>query len=308
MQELLQKAAAEQQKEILQTKERLDKQIRQLLEDHVELDRMEIAEKATEELRQSVGTLCEDLRGKANLVKDLASKCEEVEQRVEMSEAATSAVREELMSGALVGALPPPPVATVSPDKAAMTAGAGAPPSPSGLESRVRELQHHVAAELESLTVQQQELEGVPRRGQGQGGERLEAAVKLLREQVSEELLALQKQQEEVGSLRSRGEARRPGTGEAPDDKAVGAIQSKVDEISRQVARELQALAAQQTEIGATKVTLREVMDQVKESKAATEALRRQLAGGAGTRPGRAARAHDESDSYDGEAFDEDSA
>eukprot|EP00419_Tripos_fusus_P040819 CAMPEP_0172787966 /NCGR_PEP_ID=MMETSP1074-20121228/206711_1 /TAXON_ID=2916 /ORGANISM="Ceratium fusus, Strain PA161109" /LENGTH=1772 /DNA_ID=CAMNT_0013624987 /DNA_START=12 /DNA_END=5330 /DNA_ORIENTATION=- len=150
------------------------------------------------------------------------------------------------------------------------------------METRVRDLHEQVARELASLTHYQQELEHA--RPSLAGGE-IKQAVKQLSEQVLMELRELQDHQHELGKFRAvmvgLPEKAESASGhdelpriEAKAESASGhdelpRIEAKVcprvQEVSKQVSDELQALADQQQDLGKAHETIYGMVTQLEE-------------------------------------------
>jgi len=129
------------------------------------------------------------------------------------------------------------------------------------METRVRDLHEQVAMELESLSLHQQELEQA--RPSLTGGE-IKQAVKQLSEQVLTELCELQDHQHELGKFRTVM-ARLPEAGSASGHDKLPRMEAKVQDVSKQVSDELQALVDQQAGLGRAHETIYGMMMQLEE-------------------------------------------
>jgi len=197
-------------------------------------------------------------------LKELAAQVREAVERVEASEAATSAVREELMSGGGSGG-------------GALATTGGVVVWDEGLEERVRDLQEQVASELDAIKGHQLELAKVCEAKGGAGpGEKVEKAVEDLARQVEVELSDLRKHQALLEDVRSKvqgGGQSRGMASNAPVSRAGGGgeiqvpqqLEAQISDLFQQVSDELVALTAQQKDLGAAKATLADIAGQMKD-------------------------------------------
>jgi len=197
-------------------------------------------------------------------LKELAAQVREAVERVEASEAATSAVREELMTGGGSGG-------------GALATTGGVAVWDEGLEERVRELQEQVASELDAIKGHQLELAKVCEAKGGAGpGEKVEKAVEDLARQVEVELSDLRKHQALLEDVRSKvqgGGQSRGLASNAPTSRAGGGgeiqvpqqLEAQISDLFQQVSDELVALTAQQKDLGAAKSTLADIAGQMKD-------------------------------------------
>lgn len=234
--------------------------------------------------------LTEMLRKSKDSVSDVRITVEDVLQRVEATEAASKAVREEIMNEEAHGeayqlartcqndlrgvhsdvadlqASLRSLVRRVEDLHHAGTAGNPRKQVSDGarqLELRVEELQKQVMEELEQLAEQQQLLTKVkPGQLVKPEVQDLEQNVERLAVQVAEELQELQMHQGELGKVRVRLQSTDPGKGKAPE------VERKISELQNKVLEELDALGKQQEELGKAKVTMADLSDRVQQAVA----------------------------------------
>ncbi|CAE7216028.1 unnamed protein product, partial [Symbiodinium pilosum] len=219
-------------------------------------------------------------------IREVRSMVEDVLQRVEATEAASKAVREELMSEdahseawALartcqddlrgvhsdVADLQASLRSVVRRVEDAAQEGPGnnkrlVSDSARRLELRVDELQKQVVEELEQLAEQQQLIARVkPSSGAKPDVQDLEHSVERLAAQVAQELQELKTHQGELGKVRVRLQSADASKGGAPE------VESKVLELQQKVLEELHALGKQQEELGRAKVTMADLSDRVQQ-------------------------------------------
>lgn len=186
--------------------------------------------------------------------KDLEAQVKEVMDRVEASEAATSAVREELMAG---GGGP---------------AGSGPGVWDEGLERVVLELQTQVAGELEALRAHHAELAKARSINDHGRSEQVEKAVADFARQIEDELSDLREHQRMLQDAKMKalsGEA-----ADAPAELQVSRqLEAQIAELSKQVSDELVALAVHQRELGKAKATVADIAGQMKDVRGMVEAV-----------------------------------
>lgn len=247
------------------------------------LEKVEEIEKLTAKMVK-IGRTTEELR------RDL----DDALQRVEASEEASEAVREELMAedqneaytlartcqNDLRGVHSDVADLQVSLRKLAsriegLPPGARPEANPKTLENRVHELQKQVTEELEQLTRHQQLISKVGLKGKVDTQE-LEKSVNSLASQVSQELTELRAHQTELSKVQQMVRSK--------SSKDGSDVESKVEELKLQVVAEVDALAQQQAELGKAKVTVSELSEQVQqavhtanECKQATSTLEERL-------------------------------
>ncbi|CAE7641513.1 unnamed protein product [Symbiodinium sp. CCMP2456] len=234
--------------------------------------------------------LTEMLRKSKESVSDVRVTVEDVLQRVEATEAASKAVREEIMNEEAHGeayqlartcqndlrgvhsdvadlqASLRSLVRRVEDLHHAGTAGNTRKQVSDGarqLELRVEGLQKQVMEELEQLAEQQQLLTKVkPGQLVKPEVQDLEQNVERLAAQVAEELQQLQMHQGELGKVQVRLQSTNPGKGKAPE------VERKISELQHKVLEELEALGKQQEELGKAKVTMADLSDRVQQAVA----------------------------------------
>lgn len=231
---------------------------KQLLEKVEELDKKLSAKMV------KIGSSTEELR------RDL----DDALQRVEASEEASKAVREELMAedqneaytlartcqNDLRGVHSD--VADLQASLRKLASRMEGPPgvrpeTPKTLENRVHELQKQVTEELDQLTKHQQLISKVGLKGKVDTQD-LEKSVNALAAQVSQELTELRAHQTELSKVQQmvRSKASKDGSD----------VELKVEELKLQVVSEVDALAQQQAELGKAKVTISELSERVQEA------------------------------------------
>eukprot|EP00439_Symbiodinium_sp_Y106_P012448 s2363_g1.t2 len=231
--------------------------------------------------------LTEMLSKSKDSVSDIRATVEDALQRVEATEAASKAVREEIMNEEAHGeahqlartcqndlrgvhsdvadlqASLRSLVRRVEDLHHAGTAGDTRKQVSNGarqLELRVEELQKQVMEELEQLAEQQQLLTKVkPGQLVKPEVQDLEQNVERLAAQVAEELQELQMHQGELGKVRVRLQSTDQGKGKAPE------VERKISELQHKVLEELEALGKQQEELGKAKVTMADLSDRVQQ-------------------------------------------
>ncbi|CAE7832305.1 unnamed protein product [Symbiodinium sp. CCMP2592] len=230
--------------------------------------------------------LTEMLSKSKDSVSDIRATVEDALQRVEATEAASKAVREEIMNEEAHGeahqlartcqndlrgvhsdvadlqASLRSLVRRVEDLHHAGTAGDTRKQVSNGarqLELRVEELQKQVMEELEQLAEQQQLLTKVkPGQLVKPEVQDLEQNVERLAAQVAEELQELQMHQGELGKVRVRLQSDQ-SKGKAPE------VERKISELQHKVLEELEALGKQQEELGKAKVTMADLSDRVQQ-------------------------------------------
>ncbi|CAE7363806.1 unnamed protein product [Symbiodinium natans] len=215
-------------------------------------------------------------------IREVRSIVDDTIQRVEATEAASKAVREELMNEDAHGeayalartcqndlrgvhsdvadlqASLRSVVRRVEQDAIATAPRKQVSDGARRLELRVEELQKQVVEELEQLAEQQQLLAKVkPSTGGKPDVQDLEQSVERLAAQVAQELQDLKMHQGELGKARVRLQS--------DAGKAAPEVETKVLELQNKVLQELEALGKQQEELGKAKATMADLSDRVQE-------------------------------------------
>jgi len=232
------------------------------------------SELAEEALRKASGgeeaiiALRAELRGEQESLKELATQVREAVDRVEASEAATMAVREELMtSGGGGGGGGTATAAEVVPVAASSSALAGA--ETEEVEARVRELREEISTEVEALKAHQIDLARAREeiRPSDRASEKVERAVEDFARQVEAELNDLRQHQSALAEFKAKVE--RPSTAEESSSSTTPPaplqVEAKISDLFEQVTAELSALTAQQHELGQAKTTLQDIAGQMKD-------------------------------------------
>ncbi|CAJ1456916.1 unnamed protein product [Effrenium voratum] len=243
-----------------------------------DLERLErqLADKARAELQADASTS----KKVSEELEELRGTVEDALHRLEASEAASKAVREELMEESPDCGLArtcQSDLQGVHSDVADLQSSLrhlasrfeDSKRSPMGdgrrLELRVHELQKQVAEELEQLTQQQKlirDAQAAPDAGRGlkMDTQELERSVERLAAQVSQELQELRAHQGELGKVRTQ-----LSQGKGPE------VESKILDLQQKVVAELDALAKQQAELGKAKATMADLSDRVRQAVTAAD-------------------------------------
>eukprot|EP00435_Cladocopium_sp_Y103_P073725 s216_g44.t2 len=259
-------------------------------EDATLVPRVEEMARRLEDLEKQLSEKVQEVDKK---LKGLRRDLDDALQRVEASEEASKAVREELMAedqneAYTLARTCQNDLRGVHSDVADLQASLrklasrieGLPPgaraeAPKTLENRVQELQKQMTEELEQLTKHQQLISKVGLKGKVDTQE-LERSVNSLASQVSQELTELRTHQRDLSKVQQmvRTNASKDGSN----------VESKLEELKVQVVAEVDALAQQQAELGKAKVTMSELSERVQqavhtanECKQATNTLEERL-------------------------------
>jgi len=212
------------------------------------------------------------LHSNQEMLKTLQNQMDDALQRVEASEEASKAVREELMAedqnealtlartchSDLRGVHSDVADLQVSLRKMVLRIEEAPREAPKRLESRVHELQNQVASELEQLAKQQSLINKVGLKSGGKvDTQELEKSVNQLASQVSKELTELREHQGELSKVHHVIRHGKAGSSE---------VEVKVKELQSQVMGEVDALARQQEELGKAKVTMSELAEHVRQA------------------------------------------
>jgi len=247
-------------------------------------EKIAAVEKQLEQPIKALDSRLEQLRGDYEALRqtkvlhsDLTGRICEVLQRLATSEDAIAALQKQpLFEGAVAEAVRGRTMAV----QQASERGGEAPVAE--VEARIRELQQQVSEEFQCLARHQRELSQADPLHMALTGQDVEKAVVELSRQVAAELRDLRDHQQDLGKIKAAVTALsdRASPSQPPIPNGQGSImgpeidgdrrpprhmEAQVQQLSRQVAAELQALSGQQAELGQAKTTLGELAIQVKD-------------------------------------------
>jgi DNA repair exonuclease SbcCD ATPase subunit len=272
-------------------------------------ERMSRSEEEVKKVAETLASLQKGAEASQTTLKELGQRVMKAEAMVEASEAATMAVREELMCAPVrsSSAQDHQEVAsgheTVLPEAtltkleeqvagfskqvadelqelvkhqatlATMKEASANTESLTAIEDQVQDLAAKVAEELSELRGHQKEL-GKAKDSIGSMA-KVEEDVHEMYKQVAEELKELRAHQKDLGKARdllTQGEHRRPL--EALSEGSPQ-LEAKVEELSREVVAELKSLASHQNELNGTKATMQDLAERMDDNTRALAACQK---------------------------------